>query len=55
MSIQQGLPEEGVVVQTNLGQAIVRQGLWFKWWPEMNRSGLIAYRDQTAVTSWQSI
>lgn len=49
------LPVDGVVVQTNLGQAVVRNGLWFKWWPEMKRTAQVAYRDQSAITAWKPI
>ncbi len=55
MPIAQQLPEEGVIVETNLGQAVLHRGLWFKWWPEMKRAAQIAYRDQAAVTSWKHI
>jgi hypothetical protein len=49
------LPPEDLVVLTNIGEAFQRQGIWFKWWPEMQQGGRVGIRDQSRITTWSPL
>lgn len=46
-------PEGRVVFETNLGLAICRDGVWFKWWKDSGRAGMTGLRQP--VTWWRVV
>jgi hypothetical protein len=46
------LPTDGLIVETNLGMAICRAGIWFKWWSDMGRASDCGIKDP--ITWWKS-
>ncbi|CAM8643132.1 hypothetical protein MCEMSEM18_03553 [Comamonadaceae bacterium] len=49
------LPDEKIVVSTNLGAAYRHDGSWFTWDIHNGVSAFKAYPDQSAFTSWEPL